>query len=91
LENRKSEPNASTLGLLTFFENPLTYFFQPPLYEETAKKDMDELKRLAIDVIIKFSEFDPTDLIVNSAELIANKLDHEEEVIKFLKQRSTKK
>jgi hypothetical protein len=51
----------------------------------------DELKKLAIDLIRQFSEFDPTDLIVNSAELIANKLEHDEELIEFLKKRKTKK
>ena len=30
-------------------------------------------------------EFDPMNLVVNSAKLIANKLDHEEKLIKFLK------
>jgi len=105
IENGKSEPNASTLGLLTFYlKKPLTYFFPPPLYEESVIKDMDglslemqmyfeqiygdELKRLAIDLIKQFAEFDPTDLVVNSAELIANRLDHEEELTRFLKDRS---
>lgn len=107
IENGKSEANTSTLGLLTFYlKKPLTYFFPPPLYEETVKKDMDELslemqmyfeqiygnelKRLAIDLIKQFSKFDPTDLVVNSAELIANRLEHEEELIEFLKNRSKK-
>jgi transcriptional regulator with XRE-family HTH domain len=108
IENGKSEANASSLSSLSYFlKKPLTYFFPPPLYEETVKKDMDELslemqmhfeqiygdelKKLAIDLIKQFSEFDPTDLIVNSAELIANRLEHEEELIEFLKKRKAKK
>lgn len=107
IENGKSEPNASTLGLLTFYlKKPLTYFYPPPLYEETVIKGMDELslemqmyfeqiygdelKRLAIDLIKQFAEFDPTELVVNSAELIAGRLAHEEELIEFLKKNSKK-
>ena len=107
IENGKSEANASTLGLLSFYlKKPLTYFFLPTLYEETVKKDMDELslemqmyfeqiygdelKKLAIDLIKQFAEFDPTDLVVNSAEIIANRLEHEEGLIEFLKSRSKK-
>jgi hypothetical protein len=48
----------------------------------------DELKQLAIDLIKKIAEFDPTELVVNSAELIAGRLEHDEELIKFLKNRS---
>jgi transcriptional regulator with XRE-family HTH domain len=108
IENGKSEANASSLGLLSFYlKKPLSYFFPPPLYEETVKKDMgvlslemqmyfeqiygDELKKLAIGLIKQFAKFDPTELVVNSAELIANRLDHEEELIKFLRNRSDKK
>jgi transcriptional regulator with XRE-family HTH domain len=107
IENGKSEANASTLGLLSFYlKKPLTYFFPPPLYEETVKKEMDELslemqmyfeqiygdelKKLAIDLIKQFVEFDPTDLVVNSAELIAGKLSNEEELIEYLKNKSNK-
>ncbi|MFW5700535.1 MAG: helix-turn-helix domain-containing protein [Cyclobacteriaceae bacterium] len=107
IENGKSEANASTLGLLSFYlKKPLTYFYLPPLYEETVKKDMDELslemqmyfekiygdelKRLAIELVKQFSEFDPTDLVVNSVELIAGRIEHEEELIQFLKKRSNK-
>ncbi|MEA3327391.1 MAG: helix-turn-helix transcriptional regulator [Chloroflexota bacterium] len=44
IENGKSEPSASALGLLSFYlKKPLTYFFPSPLYEETVKEDMDEL------------------------------------------------
>ena len=44
IENGKSEPNASTLGLLTYYlKKPLNYFFSPLLYEETVINDMDEL------------------------------------------------
>ncbi len=105
IENGKSEANASILGLLTYYlKKPLSYFFPPPLYEDTVKKDMsdlslemqmhfeqiygDELKILAIDLIKQFAEFDPTDLVINSAELIAEKFAHEEELIEFLKNRS---
>lgn len=85
-------------------KKPLTYFFPPLLYEETVIKDMDELslemhmhfeeiygdelKRLAIDLIKQIAEFDPTELVVNSAELIAGRVEHDEELIDFLRRRS---
>jgi len=50
-----------------------------------------ELKRLAIDLIMKFAEFDPTELVVNSAELIAGRIEHDEELIDFLRRRSETK
>lgn len=38
------EPNASSLGLLTFHLNkPLSYFYSPQLYEDVVSKRMDEL------------------------------------------------
>jgi len=36
------------------------------------------------------AEFDPTELVVNSTNSIVNKLDHEEDLIRFLKNRSEK-
>ena len=51
----------------------------------------DELKRLAIGLIKQFAEFDPTELVVNSAELIAGQIENDEELIKFLRARSQKK
>ena len=47
----------------------------------------DELKRLAIDLIKKFAEFYPTELVVNSAELIAGQIDNDDELIEFPKNR----
>lgn len=49
---------------------------------------MDELKRLAIDLIKQIAEFDPTELVVNSAELMAGKIEHDEELIIFHSKRS---
>ena len=44
IENGKSQINASTLGLISYYlRKPLSYFYPPPLYEELVKKDMDEL------------------------------------------------
>ena len=108
IENGKSEPNASTLGLLTYhLKKPLSYFYPPLLYEEIVAKRMDELsitmqmyfeqiygeelKKLAIDLIKEISEFDPTELVVNSVELIAGKVKHDEEIINFISKRPGKK
>jgi len=44
IENVKVEVDASTLSFLTYhLKKPLSYFFLPLLYEETVKRDMDEL------------------------------------------------
>ena len=51
----------------------------------------DELKKLAIDLIKIIAEFDPTKLIINSAELIAGKIDNDEQLIKYFESRSKKK
>ena len=108
IENGKSEPYASSLGLITFYlKKPLSYFYPPQLYEDVVSNRMsdlsiemqmyfeqiygDELKRLAIDVIKNFAEFDPKELVVNSAELIAGEIQNDEELIKFLEARSSKK
>ena len=105
IENGKSEPNASSLGLITFYlKKPLSYFYPPQLIEIVGSKSMDdlsielqmyfeqiygeELKRLAIDLIKQFAEFDPTELVVNSAELIAGRIEHDEELLDFLQRRS---
>ena len=92
--------------LTFYLNKPLSYFYPPQLFEDVVSNRMDELslemqmyfeeiygdelKRLAIDVIKIFAQFDPTELVVNSADLIANRLEHEEEIIKFLKNRSNK-
>jgi len=92
--------------LTFFLKKPISYFYPPLLYEETVLKDRDELslemqmhfeqiygdelKRLAIDLIKQFAEFDPTDLVVNSAKLIASRLEHKKELIEFLNARSKK-
>ena len=102
IENGKSEANASTLGLLTFYlKKPLTYFFPPPLYEETVKKDMDELslemqmyfeqiygdelKKLLISITKIFVDFDPEELVLNLAPLIFSRLDREKELEKHFR------
>jgi len=58
------------------------YFEQ--IYEE-------ELKRLGISLVKEFAEFDPTELAVNSAEMIAGTIEHDEELIEFLKERQRNK
>ncbi|MDY6872820.1 MAG: helix-turn-helix transcriptional regulator [Chloroflexota bacterium] len=105
IENGKSEPNASSLGLITFFlKKPLSYFYPPQLYEEVVTQRMDdlsvemqmyfeeidgdELKELAIDLIKQFAEFDITELVVNSAELVAGRIEHDEEIQEVLKRHS---
>lgn len=93
LEHKVNQP--------VILKKPLTYFFPPLLYEETVKKEMielslemqmyfeqiygEELKKLAIDLNKQFVEFDPTEFVVNSAELIAGKITKDEELIEFLK------
>lgn len=52
--------------------------------------DGDELKGLAINLIKQFAEFDITDLVVNSAELVAGQIEHDEELMRFLQERSKK-
>lgn len=108
IENGKSEPYASSLGLITFYlKKPLSYFYPPQLYEDIVSKlmddlslemqmyfeqiDGDELKELAIELIKQFAKFDITDLVVNSAELVADQIEHDEELIEFLKNRSRRK
>ena len=74
-----------------YLKKPLTYFFQKPIYEELVQKDMDqyvlelqmhfeqihedELKKLAIEIVRKFSEFDPTDLVMELAPKIIARLE----------------
>ena len=107
IENGKSEPYASSLGLITFYlKKPLSYFYPPQLYEDVVSNRMsdlsiemqmyfeqidgDELKGLAINLIKQFAEFDITDLVINSAELVAGQIEHDEEIIQFLQKRSKK-
>ncbi|QRN82869.1 hypothetical protein JR338_10670 [Chloroflexota bacterium] len=45
----------------------------------------EELKRLAIDLIKQLAEFDPTEMIINSSEIIASRLGHEDDLVEYLK------
>ena len=89
-----------------YLKKPLTYFFPKPIYEELVQKDMDdlslemqmhfeqihgdELKKLAINNVKSFADFNPTKLVVDLAPEVASKLEHEKEVDEYLKNRSKK-
>lgn len=89
-----------------YLKKPLTYFFPKPIYEELVQKDMDELslemqmhfeqihgdelKRLVINLVKDFSEFDPTGLVINLAPQILSRLEHEKEVEESLRNGSKK-
>ena len=89
-----------------YLKKPLTYFFQKPIYEELVQKDMDdlslemqmhfeqiygdELKRLLIEIVKKFGEFDPTEFVIDLAPKIFARLDRKGELEEYLNKRSKK-
>ena len=92
--------------LSNILDKPITYFFQKPIYEELVQKDMgdlslemqmhfeqiygDELKRLLIEIVKKFAEFDPTELVVDMAPKIFARLDSKGELEEYLNKISKK-
>ena len=75
-------------------DKSITYFSPKPKYQELVQKDMDELslemqmhfeqiygdelKKLAIEIVRKFSKFDPTDLVTELAPKIIARLEERE-------------
>ena len=75
-----------------------------PIYEELVQKDMDELslemqmhfeqihgdelKRLLIEIVKKFGEFDPTEFVIDLAPKIFARLDRKGELEEYLNKRS---
>jgi len=60
IENGKSEPNASSLGLITFYlKKPLSYFYPPQLYEEVVSNRMDDQ---SIEMQMYFEQIDGEEL-----------------------------
>ena len=80
--------------LSNILDKSITYFFQKPIYEELVQNDMDdlsleiqmhfeqihgdELKKFVIEIVRKFSKFDPTDLVTELAPKIISRLEEEE-------------
>ncbi len=89
--------------LANALKKPLSYFFPPFLITDIPVNSLDEnehelikhfreiydesLCNVAVSLVKVISEYDPEELIVNSIDLIADKLQREDETIEFLRNR----
>ena len=87
--------------LAHILKKPLGYFYPPYLYQELKQEDLsplenelllqfrkivdDTLQEVAIKQVKAMGEFDPTQLVIDQAPIIAEYLDREDENIHFLR------
>lgn len=88
-------------------KKPFGYFYPPFLYREIKQEDLtplenelllqfrqiydDILRELAIEQVKVMAEFDPQELVIELAPVIAETLNWEDEIIETLKKRSSNK
>ena len=92
--------------LAHILQKPLGYFYPRFLYREIKQEDLspleneliiqfrqivdDTLREVVIKQVKAMGEFDPTQLVIDQAPIIAEFLDWEDENIEFLRKRSKK-
>jgi len=90
-----------------YLKKPLAYFLPEFLYDEMKREELkpleqevllhfeqiygDELKKFAIRIVKAFGDFDPQDLIVELAPLIAARMEREKEIRDLQEKRRKKK